>query len=79
MDITLKLQKSVSLGNMLDELVNMPGKEKVEEEPLTKVAFNSFLKKFGVMLRSRTSPSKRIRITLNETVMAGQRLATALN
>ena len=23
-DITLKLQKSVSLGNMLDELVNMP-------------------------------------------------------
>jgi len=64
MDITLKLQKSVSLGNMLDELVNMPGKEKVEEEPLARQVFSSFPKKFGALLESSISPSKRICISL---------------
>jgi len=45
-DIALELQKSVSLGNMLDQLVNMPEVEKVEKETLATSAFSSLPKRF---------------------------------
>ena len=48
-DIMLKPQRPVSLGNMLDELVNMPDVEKVEEEPLAGPAISSFPKRFGFL------------------------------
>jgi len=67
--ITILLEPN-RLPNLLDKLGNMPEVEKVEEEPLARGASSSFPKKFGTLPWSSISPSKRIRVTLKETVMA---------
>lgn len=76
--ITVLVRPTAS-SNLLDQLGNMPDVEKVEEEPLARGAFFSFPKKFGALPRLRISPSKRFRITLKETDMAGRELVTVLN
>jgi len=68
-----------TLVNLLERLENMPEVEKVEEEPTAKGASYSFPKKFGGLPRSSIRPSKRIRVTLKESSMARQGLATVLN
>ncbi len=52
-------------SNLLNKLRDMPGVEKVEEEPLTKSRLSNFLNRFRALLRSETSPEKRVLITLN--------------
>ncbi len=76
--ITISL-KPATFSSFLDKLGSMPNVEKVEEEPVARGAFSSFPKKFGILQRSRISPSKRVRITLKETSMARQELVAVLN
>jgi len=53
--------------------------EKVEEEPLTRGMFSGLPKKFNFLPRLGINPSKRLRVTLKETSMARQELATVSN
>ncbi len=53
--------------------------EKVEEEPLTRGAFPSFAKKYGLLPKLGINPDQRLRITLKEPDTARQGLVTALN
>jgi len=66
------------LSSLLDKLGNMPEVEKVDEEPLASGASSSFPEKFGVLPRPSIIPGKRLRITLKETGIASQGLATVL-
>jgi len=67
--ITLRIRHNATFSLPI-MLTNMPNVEKVEEEPLTKDAPPSFLKKFNFLSKSSLSPSKRICVTLKETGMA---------
>ncbi len=71
--------RPATFSSLLIKLANMPEVEKVEEEPLTRGAFSSFPRKFGLLPRLSISPSKRIRVTLKEAGMARQGLVTVLN
>lgn len=62
--ITVLLKPDPS-SNLLDKLVNMPNVEKVEEERLAETGSHGFLNRFRTILRLRTSPRKRISITLS--------------
>jgi len=75
--ITISLARS-SLGDLMDKLNHMPDVEKTEEEPTSKSAFSSYVNKLRVLPRSSISPSKRIRVTLKETDVAGKELTPAL-
>jgi len=70
--------KPTPLTNLLGDLMDMPEVEKVEE-PLVRDGFPSFLKKIAPLLRARANSNKRIQVTLRETLMGGQRIATAVN
>lgn len=74
--ITISL-KPARLHNLMDKLDDMPGVEKVEDEPLASGSSFNFRRKFRALPRPGISPSKRVRITLKETGIQG--IATALN
>jgi len=61
--ITIQL-KPDPLSNLPDKLRNMPDVEEVEEEPLARDALSKLLGKLGGAAKLKTSPSKRILITL---------------
>ena len=65
--ITTQLQPAIS-SSLLIKLANMPEVDKVEE--LAGVAFSSLTKRFGFLLNSGISPSKRFSVTLEETGVA---------
>ena len=68
--------KPTQLTNLMDELMNMPEVEKVEAP--VRHGFPGHFKKLAGLLRSRANHSKRIQVTLKETLMMGQ-CAAALN
>ena len=63
--------KRTALFGLLDQLGNIPEVEKVEEETLARDAFSSFSKKFKILSKSNIRPSKRISVTLKETITGG--------
>jgi len=69
---------STTPSDLLITLANMAEVEKVEEEPSARSAFSSFTKKFGLLPRSSTSPSKRMYVILKKTSPARQKLVTML-
>ena len=75
--ITIQTPKPMLLANLLDRLRDIPDVEKAEE-PRIRNGFHSFLKKFRIMSRSRTSLRKRILVSLKQRSVAKQGLATAL-
>jgi len=76
--ITISL-KPTALSGLLYQLGNMPEVQKVEEKGLARDVFSSFSKKFGILSRLSSRPSKRISITLKETSTARQESATVSN
>jgi DNA-binding NarL/FixJ family response regulator len=70
---------STTHSSLVIALANMAEVEKVEEEPLTRGAFPSFTKKFGLLPKLGINPDQRLRITLKEADTARQGLVTALN
>ena len=71
------LPRSRTLADLIDKLDNMTDVEKVEAEPLAGSAISTFPKRFGFLTRLGISPSKRIHVTLKQTSIARQELATA--
>ena len=61
--ITVSIGRSL-LSDLLDKLSHMPDVEKVEEEPTARGAVPDYQRRLGAVLRTRISPSKRIRVTL---------------
>ena len=74
--ITLSLGNS-SVADTLDKIRGMPEVEKVEEEPLVSGAFSHFPTGFARFPTLSISPSSRFCLTLKETSIARQELATA--
>ena len=76
-DTTITIRAhSADPSSLLLMLANMPEVAKVEEEPLTRYVFSSLHKKFRFLPKSSISPSKRLRVTLQETGMVRHEPAT---
>lgn len=75
--ITILAQPS-KLSDLLDKLGNMPGVEKVEEEPLVDPAVPALPKRFSFLTGLGVIPSKRIRVALKGTEMAEEDLVPVL-
>jgi len=63
-----------SLADIIDEISSMPEVEKVEEDPPASIAVSRFAKIFVRMRSSKYGPSKRFRITMNETSIDRKKL-----
>ena len=66
------LMESAKLSNLVIKLANMSEVETVEEEPLATGVFSSTIEKFRGLPASSIRPSKRIRVTLKESILARQ-------
>lgn len=75
--ITIILGPTTSPSLLVLKLANIPEVEKVEEEPVTRGSFASFLKNVEVLPGLNISPSERIRVTLKETSLAKRELVPA--
>lgn len=61
------------LSNLVIELANIPEVEKVEEEPPVKGVLSKLANKFEYFPKSGANPSRRLHITLKETMTDKQR------
>ena len=78
MVITLEL-RFITMAGLCEKLAGMAGVEVEDEELLAEGTFSDLSEKIGSLERPGTSHSRRLRIILKESGIAGKKLANVMN